>query len=352
VAWRRKGDVDKAVADFSEAIRLDPQYPAAHTSRGQAYEAKGRRDLARTDYLTVVGLPVKYGNGKWAADTARARLAVLGTPAAAMLPLPAPAPAPPSSARPTVAPPSAPPPRPAATMARRVALVLGNGAYRARPLQNPVNDARAMAGALRQIGFQVVDGYDLDYGAMRRVISDFLLKVSSAQVAVVYYAGHGLQLDGRNYLVPIDAKLEDKRTAGFELFDMDQILTPLDDPGRSNVVFLDACRNNPFASQTATTRALDGPAGLSSYTSVSSGMYIAFATAPGKVAEDGTGAHSPFTTALLKHLPTPKIALHDMFRRVRKDVITETKGSQIPWVQESLIGDVYMVEDANRASAN
>jgi uncharacterized caspase-like protein len=258
------------------------------------------------------------------------------------------------SARP--APPAPPaataPTRPPAVLARRVALVVGNAAYKSKPLQNPVNDARAMAAAFRQIGFQVIDGYDLDHANMRRVISDFLIKVSAAQVAVVYYAGHGVQLDGRNYLAPIDAKLEDKRTAGLELFDMDQILAPLDDPGRSNVVFLDACRNNPFASQTATTRAFDVPAGLSGYTSVSSGMYIAFATAPGKVAEDGAGAHSPFTAALLKHLPTPKIALHDMFRRVRTDVIAETKGKQVPWVQESLVGDVYMVEEQTRSTAN
>jgi uncharacterized caspase-like protein len=232
-----------------------------------------------------------------------------------------------------------------------VALVLGNSTYKVRPLRNPSNDARAMAAAFRQIGFQVVDGYDLDYTAMRRVIADFLIKVSGAQVAVVYYAGHGVQIDGRNYLVPTDAKLEDKRTAGLELFDMDQILVPLDDPGRSNVVFLDACRNNPFVSQTATTRAVDTPAGLSGYTNVSSGMYIAFATAPGKVAEDGAGTHSPFTGALLKHVATPKIALHDMFRRVRTEVIAETKGKQIPWVQESLVGDVYMVEDAARATS-
>jgi uncharacterized caspase-like protein len=228
---------------------------------------------------------------------------------------------------------------------------VGNSNYKGKPLANPVNDARAIAATLRQIGFQVIDGYDLDYAGMRRTISDFLLKVSNAQVAVVYYAGHGIQLDGRNYLVPTDAKLVDKKTAGLEMFDMDQILSPLDDPGRANIVFLDACRNDPFASQIATTRGFDTSVGLSGYTNVSAGMYIAFATAPGKVAEDGTGAHSPFTTALLKHLPTPKIALPDMFRRVRTDVIAETKGKQIPWVQESLIGDVYMVDDQARAAA-
>ena len=229
-------------------------------------------------------------------------------------------------------------------MAKRLALVIGNGAYKVGPLRNPVNDARATAALLRQIGFEVIDGYDLDYANMRRAISDFLVRVAAAKVAVVYYAGHGLQVDGRNYLAPIDARLEDKRTAGLELFDMDQILTPIDDPSRSNVIFLDACRNNPFASLTASNRAADLPNGLAGYNSASSGMYIAFATAPGKVAADGSGEHSPFTAALLKHLGTPKISLPDMFRLVRRDVIAATDGKQIPWVTESLVGEVFMVE--------
>jgi uncharacterized caspase-like protein len=184
---------------------------------------------------------------------------------------------------------------------------------------------------------------------MRRVITDFLIKVASAKLAVVYYAGHGLQVDGRNYLVPTDAKVEDKRTAGLELFDMDQIITSLDDPSRSNVIFLDACRNNPFASSTG--RSLEIPGGLSGYENASAGMYIAFAAAPGKVAADGAGAHSPFTAALLKHLATPKVDLHGMFRNVRVDVIKDTNGKQTPWVNESLVGEVFMVEDSNRTTA-
>ena len=111
---------------------------------------------------------------------------------------------------------------------------IGNSGYKTSPLRNPVNDARATAALLRQIGFEVIDGYDLDYANMRRAISDFLVRVAAAKVAVVYYAGHGLQVDGRNYLAPIDARLEDKRTAGLELFDMDQILTPIDDPSTSS----------------------------------------------------------------------------------------------------------------------
>ncbi len=256
VVQRAKGNIDKAVADYAEAIRLDPNYSAAYTNRGQAHEAAGHLPQARADYAAAAALPsLSYDNSKWAFDTAKARLAVLGTPTQTTAVAPPPKPNLNTNAS------LSSKPAPVQATSRRVALVVGNSNYKGKPLANPANDARAMAATLRQIGFQVIDGYDLDYAGMRRTISDFLLKVSNAQVAVVYYAGHGIQLDGRNYLVPTDAKLVDKRTAGLEMFDMEQILSPLDDPGRANIVFLDACRNDPFASQTATTRGFDTSVG-------------------------------------------------------------------------------------------
>src|SRR5262249_40856272 len=254
--------------DYTEAIRLDPKYPGAYANRAQAYEAKGDTKAARADYAAAAALPLKYNSGKWAHDTARARLAVLKA-APAKPPAVTTAPVQPAPTAKEIPSPPRVAPLPSSD---RVALVIGNSSYKVTPLRNPSNDARAMAATLGQIGFKVTAGYDLDYSGMRRVIAEFLISVSSARLAVVYYAGHGVQLDGRNYLVPTDAKLANKRTAGLELFDLDQILVPLDDPTRSNVVFLDACRNNPFASQTATTRAVDTPAGLSGYTIVSSGM--------------------------------------------------------------------------------
>jgi tetratricopeptide (TPR) repeat protein len=334
LARRRKGNIDGAIADYTEAIRLDPAYLAAYTNRGQAREAKGDRDAARFDYAAAAGMPIKYPSGKTAQETARTRLAILSSPT-----LP-----PAKQQKPAAVPIPASIPAPTTTPVRRLALVLGNSAYQQKALTNPANDARAMATMLRQIGFQVVDGYDLDYTSMRRIISNFIVQAASAQLVVVYYAGHGVQAQGSNYLVPIDAKLESQRTANFEMFDVDQIISPLNDPARTTIIILDACRNNPFATQTASTRGLDVGSGLAGYSGVSPGMLIAFATSPGKVAEDGAGAHSPFTEALLQYIATPKLEVLGMFRKVRKAVMDATNRKQIPWDENSLIGDVYMVE--------
>ncbi len=221
--------------------------------------------------------------------------------------------------------------------------MLGNSAYQREALRNPDNDARAMAKALRQIGFQVIDGYNLDYASMRRVISEFAVKASTAQLALVFYAGHGLGIAGHNYLVPIDAKMELAVAANFELFDLDQIIASLDDPARTTIVILDACRNNPFATQ-ATTRDMNRGGGLAGYDSVAAGMLIAFATRPGQVAKDGAGDHSPFTAALLQYIATPNLEILDMMRRVRRDVLRETNGEQITWDNEFLFGNVFLVD--------
>jgi tetratricopeptide (TPR) repeat protein len=360
---RRGGDLAGAIADFNQALRLDPKYSWAYTNRGQAYEAMGDSAAARADYLAAVSLPPKYATGQAAIDTARARLAALSG-AGVTLPPPTPPVTPtpsrpavaPTPDRPAIAPPgpqyATPPPGPASPAgARKLALVLGNSAYQRQPLRNPDNDARAMAKVLRQIGFQVIDGYNLDYAGMRRVISEFAVKSATAQLVLVYYAGHGLGISGHNYLVPIDAKMEAAAAASFELFDLDQIITSIEDPARATVIILDACRNNPFATQ-ATVRALTrGGGGLVGYDSVAAGMLIAFATRPGQVAKDGGGDHSPFTAALLKYIATPNLEILDMLRRVRRDVLQETNGEQITWDNESLFGDVFLVDGGTRATA-
>jgi len=138
--------------------------------------------------------------------------------------------------------------------------------------------------------------------------------------------------------------------ASFELFDLDQIIASLDDPGRTTIIILDACRNNPFATQ-ATVRAMNGGGGLVGYDSVAAGMLIAFATRPGHVAKDGSGDHSPFTAALLKYIAIPNLEILDMLRRVRRDVLRETKGEQITWDNESLFGNVFLADGGTRESA-
>jgi len=234
-------------------------------------------------------------------------------------------PAAPAASRPAIVAPAGP-------VGARLALVIGNGAYRnAPPLPNPANDAHAVAKALREIGFHVIEATDLDRTGMERALLDFLQKAPSANVRLLFYAGHGIQVDGNNYLVPIDAAVKSKNTAIFELVDIDRILKGLDDEAHANVVILDACRDNPFETRIAPSRSAGRGAGLSGYEGVGAGTLIAFATAPGNTAADGSGVHSPFTVALLKHIGTPKLELNQMLTRVRIDVAAATEKKQVPW---------------------
>jgi general L-amino acid transport system substrate-binding protein len=226
----------------------------------------------------------------------------------------------------------------------RVALVIGNGKYvHANPLPNPANDARAVAKALRDVGFDVSAGEDLDRSGMERLLREFLTKASAARVAVVYYAGHGMQVNGRNYLVPVDAKLESAAVLNFETIELDKILASLDDDGRANIVILDACRDNPLSRSFASkSRSAAVGAGLASYSTLGIGTLIAFATAPDKVALDGDRENSPFTESLIRHLRTPGLEVRQMLSRVRDDVARATRNQQIPWDNSSLRGDVYL----------
>ena len=242
--------------------------------------------------------------------------------------------------------PAATPPKivaPTTAVGAKLALVIGNGAYRNAPaLPNPTSDARAMAEALRSDGFHVIEATDVDRAALERALLDFLRKAPGAKLRLLFYAGHGIQVDGNNYLVPVDATVESKSSALFELVDIDRILKGLDDEAHANVIILDACRDNPFEAHLSSGRSITRGSGLSGYTTVGSGTLIAFATAPGTTAEDGSGNHSPFTAALLKHIGTPKLEVNQMLTRVRIDVAAATGKRQIPWVNSSLLGEVFL----------
>ena len=231
-----------------------------------------------------------------------------------------------------------------AQASERVALVIGNGNYaNAGVLPNPPNDAQAVASALRDVGFDVAFGRDLDRSAMERLLRDFLRKAATAKVALLFYAGHGLQVDGRNYLVPVDAKVETASDLGFETVELDKILGNLEDAARATIVILDACRDNPLTrSIAARSRSTSVGAGLAAYSTLGTGTLIAFATAPGKVALDGTGKNSPFTQGLVKHLRTPGLEVRAMLTRVRADVMAATSNKQLPWDNSSLMGEVYL----------
>jgi tetratricopeptide (TPR) repeat protein len=372
VIWRAKGDFDRAIADTTEAIRLaKAKAPvnimtppgsvliSAYSQRALAYEAKGDLDRAKQDYAAVLQGQASDAGSKANQATAKVRLSLLSE----VLPPPPRKPAESPRSRAESAAPSAPagaaPPPPAPVQAatatsRRVALVIGNGAYaHVRALPNPTNDARSIAKSLRDIGFVVTEGTDLDRTAMQATIRDFLRDAARAQVAVVYYAGHGVQIDGRNYLVPVDIQFQAGSGMTDTMMDMDTIMAGLDDQVRTNILILDACRNNPMAPKLASAgpargieagSGLAAPATLGAGSTLGAGTLIAFATAPGQVALDGEGANSPFSAALTRHIGTPGLEVQQMLTRVRAEVVAATKGKQVPWSNSSLLGEVYLAE--------
>ena len=228
---------------------------------------------------------------------------------------------------------------------RRVALVIGNSAYQYVPeLPNPDNDAGDMAAKLEALGFEVVVGRDLDLAGVRNTIRDFVGKLDGADLALFYYAGHGLQVNGENYIAPIDAKLLSYIDLEFEAVPMNLILSAMERETRVNLVFLDACRDNPLAVNLARsmgTRSSSIGRGLAKV-GTGIGSLIAFATQPGNVALDGAGRNSPFTAALLRHLGKPGRDITRELIDVRRDVLEATDGKQVPWDNSSLTGEVVL----------
>jgi tetratricopeptide (TPR) repeat protein len=359
VIWRAKGEFDRASADSSEAIRLaKAKAPVnvmtppgsvligAYIQRALAYEAKGDIINAKADYnATLEGVAPDAGS-KANQATAKVRLALLSDAVA----LPAPQQQAPGL-KTEQAPASAP--SPVASRGKRVALVIGNGAYaHVKALPNPPNDAHAIAKNLRDLGFTVSEGIDLDRDAMRKITRDFLLDAAHAQTAVLYFAGHGVQVDGRNFLAPVDVRLQPGINPIETMIDMDTILAALDDQVRTNILIFDACRNNPMAERIASappSRSIEAgglaqPAAPVAGATLGAGTLIAFATAPGQVALDGEGAHSPFSAALSRHIGTPGLEVQQMLTRVRTEVVAATKSRQVPWSNSSLLGEVYLAE--------
>lgn len=225
---------------------------------------------------------------------------------------------------------------------KRVALVLGNSAYQnVPPLANPVNDAALMAETLRRAGFDVVDfRKNLTALETRRTLREFADKAAGADIAVIYYAGHGIEVDGSNYLVPVDAKLERDSDVYDEAFSLDRVLVAVESARKLRLVILDACRDNPFAQtmkRTLATRSIGR--GLAKVEPSGPNTLIAYSAKAGSTAEDGTGKDSPFTIALADHLVTPGLDVRRAFGFVRDDVLKATSNHQEPYVYGSLGGD-------------
>jgi tetratricopeptide (TPR) repeat protein len=402
-SWRLKGDLDHALTDQDKAIALDPNGLLAHAARADTLRYRGEFKRAISDYeralrsrpdyipaLTGLGLTYeKMGNlanarikfeqavasrnrerlidvSKSAVETARARLAALDSGAAQpsipnSLPkatsatsIPTPA-----VAAPTVAPSVVK--TTAARQGRRVALVIGNSAYRNVPaLVNPQKDAEAIAASLRNIGFESVTlANDVTREKLIDSLRMFANEAEKADWAMVYYAGHGMEVGGVNYLVPTDAKLAVDRDIQFEAVPLDQVLAAVDTAKKLKLVVLDACRDNPFSPRKTETPATDAatPTGGAKIGSRSigrglaevkatGGTLVVFAAKNGQVALDGEGDNSPFAVAMLQRVATPGVEINKLFRLVRDDVMEATAGRQEPYTYGSLPGkeDFFFVE--------
>jgi len=231
--------------------------------------------------------------------------------------------------------------------ADRVALVIGNSAYQHAPhLDNPANDAQDIAKALTQAGFDVVERDDVNRSQMADAIRDFSQRIKGAEVALFYYAGHGMQMEGENYLLPVDANVETPADARFATINLADIQEEMAGSQRANIIVLDACRNNPFAKKLAGSGRAIGDRGLGRVEASGVGSLIVFATQPNNVALDGAGRNSPFASALVRNIATPHVEVRQMLSRVRADVLTATNQKQVPWDNSSLVGDVYLVRTA------
>lgn len=236
---------------------------------------------------------------------------------------------------------------------KRVALVVGNSAYTyTTPLKNPVNDADKIAKVLESLGFEVVLGLDLTHSETSNTVRKFAKRLNGVETALFFYAGHGLQVNGVNYLIPVDARLGGEEDLEFESMRLERVIELMERVPR-NLIFLDACRNNPLARSLARsmgTRSVSIGRGLAKM-EVRAEAMISFATEPGQVALDGAGRHSPFTDALLKHIVTPDLDIAFLMRRVRKDVKETTQQKQIPWHNSSLT-DPFVFNETKNGTAH
>jgi len=228
---------------------------------------------------------------------------------------------------------------------QRIALVIGNSDYATAPLRNPVNDATAMADKLRSLDFEVILRTNVTQKEMNRAVVQFGQKLISGSVGLFYYAGHGLQVRGKNFLLPVDAEIDNEASVRSESVDVDQVLDQFN-YSRLSMVILDACRNNPFerrfrAAISGGLAQIDAP----------KGTLIAYATAPGKTAADGNGKNGIYTENLLRALDVPGAKVEDVFKRVRIDVARATQDQQIPWEASSLTGEFFFRPVESAASA-
>jgi tetratricopeptide (TPR) repeat protein len=308
-AYLAKGSLDAALKDYNTILSLNPNNVRAHAGRGQLFER--RRDLtqARADFRSAAFALTRYDEPDVAKAraTAQERLSALTAQG------------------------------PAASTGRRIALVIGNGAYRnVHPLDNPPRDAKLIAASLKEVGFQTVTlSSDLTRDKFFEVLRAFASDAENADWAVVYYAGHGFEIGGVNYLVPVDARLAEDKDAEKEAVALEQVIAAVGGARKLRLVLLDACRDNPFAPTMKRTMAVQLVDKGFSDIEPSSGFMVVYAAKHGETALDGDGVDSPFATALAHDVREPKVEVRKLFDIVRDDVWTATKHVQQPFTYGS-----------------
>ncbi len=235
---------------------------------------------------------------------------------------------------------------PSALAERRIALVIGNGAYRTSPLRNPVNDARGMASALRGAGFDVTEVLDGNQKQIQRAIIDFGRSLKIDDVGLFYYSGHGVQVGGRNYMIPLGAEIEVEDHVEVEGVDLARVLARMAGArNRMNIVVMDACRNNPFKQsfRFATQGLAEVPA--------PPGTYVAYAASPGQVASDGFGDNSIYTGELIRAIGLKGLEIDAVFKRVRTEVLKKSNGHQVSWTSSSITEDFFFTRGRTGGTA-
>jgi tetratricopeptide (TPR) repeat protein len=323
-AHYKKHEYDLAIADYTKAIEINPKEAMWNiVERGRANEAKGERDKAIEDYNRALTLSAHSEEDKEKQSEASKLLAALK--GAVSITASVSTPAPPISGY--VAP------------GRRVALVIGNSNYQAvGRLPNPVNDSRAIAASLRRLNFaEVIERYDLGQAAMGVAIKEFGDRTANAEWAVVYYAGHGIEMNGMAYLIPVDAKLEKDTHVSDETIALNRVLEKVEPAQKLRLVILDACRNNPFVARMIRTGGVSRSIGRGlAPIEPEAGVLVAYSAKHGTTAEDGTGTNSPFAQALLAYLEEPGLEINFLFRKVRDRVLANTGRRQEPYLYGSL----------------
>lgn len=223
------------------------------------------------------------------------------------------------------------------SFAKKVALLIGNAAYETQPLVNPINDVDDISSRLQSLGFEVLLYKNANSKTMENAVSIFRSKLCKNSLAFFYFAGHGVQIDGINYLVPVNSEIKNEIDLKYESLNFSKMLSYIDSAeATSKIVILDACRNNPFSTKwRSVSRGLSGA-------SATTGTFISFSTAPGDVAYDGSGRNSIFAKYFLKYMKHKGLTVEQIFKGVRHAVMQETSGRQIPWDSSSLLGDIVL----------